>query len=101
MDAKELISYFFEKGLLGKRFLIASAILLIWAYCIIASGDAPDAVTQMVGMVAAFYLGAHNGTGDGEAKTVPTTTAFEVDKLTPSIVVEPNATEATIPNEVS
>lgn len=61
MDLKELISYFFEKGLLGKRFLIAIGILLIWAYCVVVKGDAPDGVTNMVGMVAAFYLGAHQG----------------------------------------
>jgi hypothetical protein len=75
MDLKELISYFIEQGLIGKRFLLASGIVGAWLYAFISGVTVPTEVTTIVGMVVAFYFGTH-GSG-GTANTAEATESKE------------------------
>lgn len=59
MDLKELLQYLVEPGLLGKRFIIAVAVVGSWLYAFVSGVTIPTEVTTIVGMVVAFYFGTH------------------------------------------
>lgn len=63
MDSKEFIQYFVEQGMLGKRFILACGIVGAWLYAFTKGIVIPTEVTTIVGMVVAFYFGAHGSGG--------------------------------------
>lgn len=67
VELKELIAYFCEQGLIGKRFILAFMIVMAWLYAFMSGMPIPPEVTATAGMVLAFYFGSH-GPNAGGAK---------------------------------
>jgi hypothetical protein len=62
MELKELLSYFVEQGLIGKRFLLALLVTVAWIYAIMTMPSVPPEVTTVVGIIVTFYFQSHANT---------------------------------------